>query len=519
MLKYKKPLFVFFSFACVLVLLAVAGSSTLFASGRAKIEGDKIMAVLEKFEQISSIPRCPGNEKKIARMLKRWAKTNNLRFKKDRKGNVLIKVPATNGMENAPTTVLQGHLDMVCEKTPDSAHNFKKDPLKLKYESDWLTARGTTLGADNGIGIALCMALVEDPEVSHPPLELLFTVEEELGLKGAAELNPEFISAKILINVDSEGEGVLTIGSAGGTVTRVTLPTATSQLPPEFNLFRLQVSGLSGGHSGLDIHKGRGNAIKIMAELMEGLNQASRIRLVALKGGSRTNAIPQNASASLAFDSQAIDRFEKIVVSYRQNIQRKYASTESEVSITLTAADDKRVSKAIAGKDTQQIIKLLKVLPDGVAVMSSEFDGNVETSNNIGLAYFEKNTFTVISMERSADMKKIKRLHSRFQSEAKSVGAVAKVVGNWPAWEPNKASALLRRSKRIYYKVFRKNPKIQVAHGGLECSVIAAKIPAMDIIAIGPIIENTHTANEALYIPSIAKLWKFLTALLASYGA
>ncbi|MBW2469836.1 MAG: beta-Ala-His dipeptidase [Deltaproteobacteria bacterium] len=518
MWRFKKPCFTFFLFAGALIITAVAAPTCVCASGNGGIESDTISAVLKKFELISSIPRCPGEEQKIVQMLKRWSKASDLEFKKDRKGNVLIKVPASNGWEQAPTIVLQGHLDMVCEKTPDSDHNFKNDPLKLKYESDWLTARGTTLGADNGIGIALCMALVEDESVSHPPLELLFTVEEEIGLKGAAELNPDFISAKILINVDSEGEGVLTIGSAGGTVTRITLPTATGRLPQEFDGYRLRVSGLPGGHSGLDIHKGRGNAIKITAGVMEALNHASPIRLVDLKGGSRANAIPQNTTAILAFDSAVIDRFNEIVATYQNDIRRKYAATESDVSITLTPADDKRPSRALVQKDTQKIFNLINVLPDGVAAMSTEFDGNVEISNNVGLAYFEKNTFTVISMERSADMKKMAELHSRIQSEAQNAGAEAKVVGSWPAWEPNQASALLQRAKKAYYKVFGQDPQIQVAHGGLECSVIAAKIPAVDMIAIGPTIENAHSANEALYIPSVGKLWQFLTALLASYG-
>jgi dipeptidase D len=518
MIRFNKLRFGFALFAGALIVAAVAAPACVCGAGNGGIESDKISAVLNKFEQISSIPRCPGQEKKIVQMLKRWSKTQNLEFKKDRKGNVLIKVPATKGFENAPTMVLQGHLDMVCEKTPESDHNFRKDPLKLKYESDWLTARGTTLGADNGIGIALCMAMVEDKSLSHPPLELLFTVEEEIGLKGAAELNPEFISGKILINVDSEGEGVLTIGSAGGTVTRITLPAAISRLPQEFDGYRLRVSGLPGGHSGLDIHKGRGNAIKIMAGMMQALNNASAIRLVDLKGGSRANAIPQNTTAILAFDSAVIERFNEIVATYQNDIQRKYAATESDVSITLTPADDKRPSRALTQKDTQKIFDLINVLPDGVAAMSTEFDGNVEISNNVGLAYFEKNTFIVISMERGADMEKMTGLHSRIRSEAQNAGAEAKVVGSWPAWEPYKASALLQRAKEAYHKVFGQDPQIQVAHGGLECSVIAAKIPAVDMIAIGPTIENAHSANETLYIPSVGKLWQFLTALLASYG-
>jgi len=518
MINTKKFLFVFSVVAIFLLFFTVIIPSTLLASGKNSILNRNISPVIEKFEQISSIPRCSGKEKNIAEMIKQWAEANNLKFKKDSKGNVLIKVQATEGLENQPTIVLQGHLDMVCEKTPGSDHNFKKDSIKLKYVGSWLTAQGTTLGADNGIGIALCMALVEDNNVSHPALELLFTVEEEIGLKGAAKLKSGFIKGKIFINVDSEGEGVLTIGSAGGTVTLISLPTAANKLPQQFEVFNMQVSGLRGGHSGLDINKGRGNAIKIMASAMDALNNESNIRLLNLKGGSKVNAIPQNTLASLAFDAGVITRFKEIVAAYEQNIQNKYASTESDVSITLTKAKEKRPTEAITQKDTLKIINLLKSLPDGVAAMSSEFEGNVEISNNIGLVYFKKNTFVVMSMERSANMKKIDGLQSRIQSAAKSTEAKAKVVGNWPAWEPNRESELLQRSKRVYNAVFGKEPNIQVVHGGLECSVIAAKNPEMDMIAIGPTIENAHSTNERLYIPSVENLWEFLTAVLASYG-
>jgi dipeptidase D len=488
------------------------------AVGKADIENDKRSAVIEKFEQISSIPRCPGEERNFAKMLEQWSRANDLDFKQDRKGNVLIKVRASEGFENAPVIVLQGHLDMVCEKMPVARHNFKKDALKLQTDGEWLTAAGTTLGADNGIAIALCMALVEDTRVPHPPLELLFTVEEEIGLKGAAELQPAFIKGKIFINLDSEGEGILTIGSAGGSVTLITLPADTSKLPPEFGVFNLKVSGLVGGHSGLDIHRKRGNAIKIMTGALDTLNKTSPIRLVTLKGGSKVNAIPQNALASFAFDSGVFDKFIEIVKAYAQQIRKEYRSAESDVSITLTAADGKKPAKTVNAADTRRIIHLLNALPNGVAAMSSEFEGNVETSNNIGLASFRKSTFVVLSLERSAVMKNIEGLQSQIQSVARKSGAKAKVVDAWPAWEPNRDSVLLRRSKQVYLSTFGRAPKIAVVHGGLECSVIGAKIPDMDMIAIGPTIENAHSANERLHIPSVGNLWRFLTALLASYG-
>jgi dipeptidase D len=407
---------------------------------------------------------------------------------------------------------------MVCEKGPDSKHNFKKDPLKLAYENDWLTAHGTTLGADNGIGIALCMALVEDKDVSHPPLELLFTVEEETGLKGAIKLKPSFIKGKILINIDSEGEGVLTIGSAGGTVTLIDLPIARNNYSMEFELFKLQVSGLRGGHSGLDINRGRANPIKIMASVLDALNQKSSIRIVNLEGGSRVNAIPENATASLAFDPTAIEDFREIVSAYQNNMRDEYASSDSGLSITLIANGEKKPKKALTQKDTQNIISLIKILPDGVFKMSTDFEGNVETSNNLGTCHIKQNNFVIMSMERSADMNKINELNSLIQSKANEVGAKAKVVDKWSAWEPNRESALLRQSKKVYNATLGRAPKIEVIHAGLECSVINAKIPKIDMIAIGPTIENAHSVNERLFIPSVEKEWAFLTALLASYG-
>ena len=503
---------VVFSIACIFL------SPVLQASYGENITNKQLYAVIEKFEQISSIPRCSGQEKYIAKWIEKWADKNNLEFKQDYKGNVLIKVPATPGYKDAPVIVLQAHLDMVCENTPDSKHDFKKDGLELEYRGDWLTARGTTLGADNGIGIALCMALTEDTSVPHPPLELLFTVEEERGLKGAAELKSEFFNGKVFINIDAEREGVLITGSAGGAATLITLPAKTTKLPQEFVIFNLQVSGLRGGHSGVDIHENRGNAIKILAGAMGALNKASPIRLVNLKGGSKANAIPRDARASLALDPGGLDRFKQNIAAYELKIQSEYASMEAGVSITLTATGEKKPPEAINHKDTHKIISLLNSLPNGVTAMSAEFEGNVETSNNIGLTYFKDNTFIVLNLVRSSSMKNLGALQARIKAAAKNSGAKARVVDSWPTWEPNRASALLQRCKKVYSTRFGKNPEIKVIHGGLECSVIGAKNPGLDMIAIGPTIENAHSPGERLNIPSVGKLWKFLADLLGSYN-
>ena len=348
---------------------------------------------------------------------------------------------------------------------------------------------------------------------------MLFTVQEEAGLKGAAGLKPGFIKGKKLINVDSEGEGIITIGAAGGTISLITLPTSTKKLPNEFKAYHLRVTGLVGGHSGVDIHKNRANAIKIIARALDAMKHASEIRLISLKGGTRASAIPRESEAVFAFDPTQLEPAQHLIAALSQTIQKEYASTEKSLSIVLSQSDQKQTFKsAITHKDTENVIKLLVDLPYGVAEMSSEFEGNVEMSNNLGRAFFKKKTFTVLSFERSAVMKKLDGLHSKIQDVAAQAGAKVKIVGSFPAWEMNKDSRLLKRSQNVYRSKFGNEPQVQVVHGGLECSVIEKKFPEMDMIAIGPTIENAHSPDERLFIPSVEKVWEFLAALLESYG-
>lgn len=504
---------ILFFFATIIIPIEV------FASAKQNIQSKKVAAILEKFNQFGSIPRCTKQEKNALKWLKKWAKQKNLKTKSDSKGNLVIQVPATRGFEKAPTLVLQGHVDMVCEKAESSKHNFKKDPIKLVWKGDWLHADGTTLGADNGIGVAVCMALVEDVSIAHPPLELLFTVEEEIGSKGAAKLGSGLIKGRLLINIDSEVEGTLTIGSAGGTATFITLPTSLKKLPKELDIYNLEVSGLQGGHSALDINKNRGNAIIIMARLLEKLNRAAQIRILSVQGGTKPNAIPRSAEASLAIASGQVEDLKNIVKEFEQNLRSEFAAKDKYLSIALQPKNEgKKPKKAISQKDTNRIINLLNSLPNGVAEMSAEFKGNVETSNNIGQAFFKGTTFTVLSLQRSAVTKKLNELQSKVKSAAKNAGAKAKEVYRSPAWVPNTESPLFKRGREIYYSTFGNEPKVHVTHGGLECRLFVVKYPKMDMISIGPTIENAHSPGERLYIPSVEKLWRFLTALLASYG-
>jgi dipeptidase D len=519
MSRSKKVNFVSSIMAIAISIIILAIPSNLQASQKENNANEKAREILKIFKQISSIPRCPTHEKGISKWLNKWAKSNGLKVKNDQKGNLVIKVPASKGFENAPVIVLQGHLDMVCEKTPNSKHDFSKDPIKLVFGEEWLTAHETTLGADNGIGIAICMALVNDKYLVHPPLELLFTVEEEIGLRGAAQLKPGLIKGKIFINVDSEEEGVLTMGSAGATVHLIKLPVSMKRLPQEIKVYHLRVTGLRGGHSGLDIHRKRANAIKILAKALLTLYSSSQFNLVSIQGGTKVNSIARDSEAVLAFAPAQLKALQEQLAEFEVSVQNEYLATEKSLSITLSPFDKGKAPKSgFSLEDTERAIKLLGELPNGVYKMSSEFEGNVETSNNLGLVYIKGKELIVESLERSAAMQKLDALHSEIQAAAKPVGAKAKIVGSLPAWEPNKDSQLLKRCQVVYRSVFGKEPDVSVVHGGLECSVIGARYPHMDMISIGPTIVDAHSPDEKLYISSVAKVWKLLAAILASYG-
>jgi dipeptidase D len=362
------------------------------------------------------------------------------------------------------------------------------------------------------------MTLVNDRTVKHPPLELLFTVEEEAGLIGARALKPGFIKGKKLINVDSEGEGVLTIGSAGGTVSRIILSTSTKLLPKDYLTYKLEVSGLQGGHSGLDINKHTGNANKIIARALDVLNSSGEIRVVSIQGGTRVNAIPREAEALVAFAPSQLPTFQNFISEFEQSVQKDYGSKENSLSITFSSEKEKKARSAITQKDSEKVIRLLVDLPDGVAEMSSDGEGQVETSNNIGVVELKQKSLSVLSFQRSSSMSKLDELTSRIETTAAGVGAKTKTLDRFSAWEPSMGSPLLKRCKQVYITVFGKKPGVQVIHAGLECSVIVSKYPGTDMIALGPTILNAHSPDEKLYIPSAERVYKFLAKLLESYG-
>ncbi len=472
--------------------------------------------ILEKFEQISSIPRDTKNEAGIRAWLQAWAAARGLESKTDVSGNLVIQVPASGGYENHPTLILQGHLDMVCQKTPDSKHDFTRDPIRILRDGDWIKADKTTLGADNGIAIALMMSIVEDSSVAHPPLELLLTVEEELGIVGADNLDPSLLTGKILINLDSEDEGVFTVGCAGGGSTYLTLPVNWEFQFPHEAAFELKVGGLQGGHSGDDIEKHRANANKLLARALDLIQRSIPIRLSALKGGTARNAIPRDAEAVFVCPREMSAKCRDLVHSVEKEFQAECSQSEPNLSLTFAEVKDPAAG-VISESDTRKCIQILTILPNGVAEMSAEIEGFVETSNNIGVVELKENGLLVISNQRSTFISKIEEMSYRVEAIGALAGAKVEHTKMFPAWQPNMDSALLKKCQQVYEAQFGLAPVVNIVHAGLECGVISDRCGGLDSISIGPTIKNPHSPDEKMNVPSVEKMWQLLTALLESF--
>ncbi len=478
----------------------------------------KIQAILHYFEQINAIPRCSKNEKQIGRWLERWAAAKQFTVKRDKAGNLSIKVPPTGGFADGPIIAIQGHMDMVCEKTPESTHDFSKDPIKNITEGDWLGADSTTLGADNGIALALAMALASDESVSHPELELLFTVDEETGLTGAKELEPGFIDGRILLNVDSETEGVFTVGCAGGRHTHISREMTRMDLPENSRLFRLNVCGLQGGHSGIDIIKQRASANNLLARTLHHLSNIRDIRLMAIEGGTTHNAIARDAEAIFAVVADNSEELAGIVSRFEETLRAEFDAIESKLTLSLSSAQSAVEGKtALSPADTKLVTNLLLALPHGVRGMSTAFANLVETSNNLATVNLSGNSLQILTSQRSLTRSKLDEITASIQSAAILAGADTRCDGEYPPWTPNMQSALLERCQGIYKAVFNQEAQVKSIHAGLECAIIGDKYEGMDMISFGPDLKDPHSPNEGLYIPSLDRVWRFMVALLASY--
>ena len=471
--------------------------------------------IIDIFEALSGVPRRSKHEEKISRRLKEYASNIGLDAKADGKGNLVINVPASPGREKAPVVVLQGHMDMVCEKTPESAHDFSRDPIEIVFDGDWIKANDTSLGADNGIALAYCLALAGNPNLAHPPLELLFTVDEETGLTGAKALGRNFIKGKMLLNLDSEDDGVFTIGCAGGRDAILTLSPAREDIDKESSGIEVSLSGLAGGHSGVDIHKHRANALKLMARLLLPLIKELGAGLVSLSGGSAVNAIPRDAKAILSIRPDSVGKAAELAKSMAGIFASEYAQTEEKLSIDVdTVSLDGR--RAIKTESALSFVRLLRLIPSGPREYSSTIPGLVETSSNLAIVREKGAKLEVLTSQRSSVETRLDEITVDIESAGISAGADVRFENSYPAWQPDTSSPLLARAREVYRRVFSKEPAVEAVHAGLECGVIGSIYNGMDMISIGPTIEHPHSPDERANLPSIGKTWRFLIALLES---
>ena len=478
---------------------------------------NQINAILDKFVAINVIPRCSKNEARLAAWLAEWARAQGYAVRSDPAGNLVVRVPASPGREDRPVVILQGHMDMVCEKTPESAHDFETDPIRVMREGDWIHALDTTLGADNGIALAMMMALAEDQTLHHPPLELLFTVDEESGLLGAHELDATLLTGRILINIDSEDEGVFTIGCAGGEETQIRLPLDFEELPSELVCGRLVVGGLRGGHSGVEIHQPRANANRLLGRVLLRLQSIEGVRLVSLCGGSAHNAIPRDASAFLAFPPDHVLAVRDVIRLCETMFRDEHDDTEPKLFVRYEDPTDELPMRLLGRESAARAVQLLNALPHGVHGMSTQVAGLVETSCNLAILRIKNDALEIISSQRSSSMSRLDEMTSRVTAVAALAGASAIRLNHHPAWAPDKTSALLQRCREVYRDLHGQEPVVEIIHAGLECGLIGDKLPGMEMISIGPNLRHPHSPEEKLELPSVGRVYAFLTTLLAAY--
>ncbi|PIE67232.1 MAG: aminoacyl-histidine dipeptidase [Deltaproteobacteria bacterium] len=478
-------------------------------------------AIIDYFERINRIPRCSTHEARLGQWLQQWAADRSLPYQADSAGNLVIQVPASSGYEHFPCIVIQGHMDMVCEKNAGSDHDFATDPILMYEDGDWLMARETTLGADNGIAIALALALVDNPKVRHPALELFFTVNEETGLTGVMQMDPALLSGKILINLDSEDEGVFVVGCSGGRNTAIQRPLAMQPLDDAYDLLHVTVRGMRGGHSGVDIAKGRANANRVMARLLNSGGEKGPLRLVRLKGGTGRNVIPRACEAVIACRGEDTDRITKNIVETGEVIRSAYMNTDPGLCVQvdpMAPVESERPEKAVSQNDTQNLVDLLAALPSGPVGMNPNFPQLVQTSANLAMVEIRDGVLAVTSSQRSSDPDCLDAVCLTVESVCRLAGATAETNKGYPSWPMDGQSALLKRCQRIYRELFGSDATIQIMHAGLECGVIGDRCPGMDMISLGPTLENPHSPSERLHLPSVGKVWRLLVALLGSYA-
>lgn len=475
-------------------------------------EGLKPSLIWKYFEQILKIPRCSGNEQAIGDYVVSVAQELNLTWKRDSVGNIVVEKNGSPGHESAEAVILQGHLDMVCEKNSDVEHDFNKDTIEAEMKEGWIQAKGTTLGSDNGIGVASALAVMEDNSLVHGPLEFLFTVDEETGLTGATKIEPGFLKGKKFLNLDSEDEGIFTIGCAGGADSEVILPLKREKSKGG-ELYRLKIFALRGGHSGIDIDQGRGNAIKFLSRLLWQASKEFQYEIVHLDGGNKRNAIAREAWADLLLDPAQYDSLHSFLQKAYKKIQDEYKVVEKEAKFSFDKNEGEK-GDPLSAESQRVIVNLLLSLPHGVMAMHPEIEDLVETSTNLAIIHAHPDNAEIICSSRSSVASALEATRNMIAALAELAGAAVNQPGGYPGWVPNLQSPLLKTLKEVHLKVFQKEPKVEAIHAGLECGIIGEKFPGMDMISFGPTIEHPHSPEERVNIAAVENFWKFLTACL-----
>jgi dipeptidase D len=471
-------------------------------------------ALWKHFDEILTIPRPSKNEEQMRRYVLSVAEKHGFSTQIDAAGNVIVEKPGTPGHESAPVTLLQSHLDMVCEKNSDVELDFSKDPLRPVQDGDYLTADGTTLGSDNGIGVAAMLAVLESKDIAHGPLELLFTIDEETGLTGAGNLAPDLLTGRRLLNLDTEEEGALYVGCAGGADTELLLPLTRDGSAGQ--TLSLKLSGLKGGHSGVDIHLQRGNAIKLLARALYAASLEVPFLLGELRGGTAHNAIPREAFATVLMGSNQRESFEQAVRREIAAIEEEYRPADPGLKLEISEGDSG--VRAWAEGSTARVLGLLEALPHGVQTMSYDIPDLVETSTNLATVNEKDGRLSVLMSSRSSVASALEALRREIRATAELAGAVVEEHGGYPGWKPNMDSELLRVMKEVHQRVVGSEPEVKAVHAGLETGIIGEKYPGMDMISFGPQIEFPHSPDERVHIASVNRFWNLLVATLEELG-
>lgn len=464
------------------------------------------------FERICSIPHGSKKEEKIAQWIINWAKEKKFEVKTDKLGNIAVRKPATPGMEDRKNVVLQGHIDMVCEKNSDVEFDFDTMGIQPYIDGDWVKAKGTTLGADNGIGVAMAMAVLDSPEIAHPNIEILCTLDEETGLTGAIQLGTDLISGDILINIDSEVEGAFTIGCAGGINVSGTYKYESMPVPANHTAVKISLKGLKGGHSGIEINDGRANAARLLTRMLNTLSRKAGIKLSTFDSGNKHNAIPREAFAVVAVPNDQKAAFDKNIEALRKQLRDEWQTKEPNCELLVEAAGN--IQKVMNADFQNRLLKSFMVMPHGPYRMSPDIKGLVQTSTNFAIVETRENEVYVLTSQRSSVETEKIAMADMVQAALELGGAKIESGDGYPAWQPNVNSPILKKASEVYKNMTGKDPHIEAIHAGLECGLIGEKYPGMDMLSIGPNLSDVHSPDEKVQISSVERVYNFLTELL-----